>query len=361
MQRRRDQPQHRIVALADDAAHRLVQLGQPRRAVAAQRRQRLGQPDRLDDMRAGTVDLVRAQQRGHPGQPAGGARVAARVVLPEEVVPAGRGDAGAIAAARQMPVRPRHPGRLHLELRQALEQRHIGLDRRDAVLQRRHMPGAADHRDAREAGLARRAQALAHVGLALRLARGQRRLGVGVAAQLGHHLGDGGEDVGVLAALLDPAVPPALAVRMAVGAGEVVEGVAMAGRGRHGSVVGPGRLGGVQRQRVRARQVDEARRHARAGRPAQRLPLRREAREGVEHRLLRRLHRMDQQRHRRHQRGVGQVRQQPIGLRRPLDQHRVGLPGREGAHQAARAARAVVADAEEADLGHVQPCARQAR
>ena len=243
------------------------------------------------------------------------------------------------------------------------------------------MPGAADHRDAREALLARRAQALAHVGLALRLARGQRRLGVGVAAQLAHHLGDGGEDVGVLAALLDPAVPPALAVRVAVGAGEVVEGVAATSKAplpaspRWGEEIGRsailsfslpqrGRVGEgarIQRQRVRARQVDEARRHARAGRPAQRLPLRREAREGVEHRLLRRLHRMDQQRHRRHQRGIVQVRQQRVGLRRPLDQHRVGLPGREGAHQAACAARAVVADAEEADLGHVQPCARQAR
>jgi len=187
------------------------------------------------------------------------------------------------------------------------------------------MPRAADDGDALEALLARCPQALAHVGLALRLAGFGRGF---VAAHLGHRLGHGGEDAGVVAAFLDPAVPPALAVRVAVGTGEVVERIASRAA-RCGFLGGFNRRLGfrlVQRQRVRARQVDEPRRDPAPDRPLQRLPLRGKPRKRVEHRPLRHVERMHQQRHRRHERGVGEVVQQRFGLGRAFDEQRVGLP-----------------------------------
>ena len=76
----------------------LGDLGQPGERPAAQRRQRLGQADRLDDVRRGDVEvLARAAARA--------ARVSQRTIgvarrcVPQVVVPAGRVDAGAVAAA----------------------------------------------------------------------------------------------------------------------------------------------------------------------------------------------------------------------------------------------------------------------
>ena len=377
-----DQRERRLLAHADHAAHGLVQFGQAGCRAFAQRGERVGQARGLDQVGGGAIEVVFAQEPRHAREPAGAAARHLLALLPEVLVPAGRIDARAVAAgAGEVAVGPRHPGGEHLEPGQALEQRGVGLGGGRA-LQRRHVPGAADHGDALVAGLDGFAYRLPHEGLAQLLAlRGARAAAVfgRFGAHGRHGLGDGAEQVFAVAALLDHVVPPALAVGIAGCMGEPVEGVVgdlrlrrfftgcgfggrcfvvfvvaqrLAGFG-FGCFLSLGGLGFVGRARglldrhaVRLRQVDEAHRQVARHAPLQRLPFGRELGEGIEGREPRVLARVDQHRDRRAQVGMRHEGQQAFGVWRPFDQDAVGLQRLEGAQQAARAAGPVVADAE---------------
>ena len=194
--------------------------------------------------------------------------------------------------------------------------------------------------------LDRRADRLAHEGLAALLARVVVRERL---AQRAHRLGDGLEGVQALAAGLDHVLPPALGVAVPrglrqrpqrIGARPAVAALALGG----------GHL-------VRGRQVHEAHGHAAVERVPHRPPLRREARERVE-RGARGLvgHVGEQRDRRRHVLPRGQL-DQAVGLGRALDQDRVGLELEQRAFERAGRAGAVVADPEDG----VAHNARQAR
>ena len=92
------------------------------------------------------------------------------VARPQVVVPPRRPHAGAVAAGGGEPVvRPRHPRRGRLDLRQALEALVVVLLRHRIRVEHRRVPRAADDRDALEALLLRLADGLAHPRLAERL------------------------------------------------------------------------------------------------------------------------------------------------------------------------------------------------
>src|SRR5258708_16294264 len=129
-------------------------------------------------------------------------------------VPAGRGDARAVAAAvRQSRVGPGNPGGLDLDALEARQQRGIVLGRARRG-ERRCVPGAADHSDALEPLLFGGADGAAHVRLALRLffvARGSAVPERGLPLQ--HAL----EDAFALPPLLDLLLPPELVIAVAGG------------------------------------------------------------------------------------------------------------------------------------------------
>ena len=293
-----------LVAAAQHRPGRLADLGQPGQRPAAQRRQRLGQPDRLDDVRRGDRQVAAAQHPRHPGQPPGHHMVRGGEQV---VVPARRGHPRAVARRRRQPrVGPRHPGQRGLALGRSAQQRRVGRGGRELARQRRGMPGAADHGD-HSVGLPDGgAQDLAHVGLApvlllLPLPRRGRRPG----PQLGHGLGQRGERRLPVHPRLDDVVPPPLGVVVPGRAGQQRDRVlprAPAASWRR-QVAGPAsarrppasvgsRSGGAARlgssasssvgQDHRRGQVAEAHRHLVLGGPAQRLPFGREHRERPE-------------------------------------------------------------------------------
>ncbi len=359
-----DELEHRVVAERQHRAARLVELGQAGRRPLAQRRQRLGQPRRLDQVGRRAIELPLAHQACHAGEPANGAAAGSVVGLPQVFVPAGRGDAGTVAAgAREVAVGPGHPGGVHLGLGQPLEQRRVRLGS-DVLAQRGQVPGAGDHGDALVADLLRCAYALAHVGLAQGLAVGGfggRMLVADLGAQRLHRRGDRVEQLGAVGALFDHVVPPGLAIVVAGGAGQPGQRVAVlqvgvdrAGKARRfvrrpdglrlSSSIGLARFGSRRRgffgralglarvarglfhaQLVRQRQVDEAYRHAMRCGPAQRLPFRRERGERVIDGKARLVRAVAQQRHRRGHCLVQHEGQQLVGLGRAFDQHAVGL------------------------------------
>jgi hypothetical protein len=97
---------------------------------------------------------------------------------------------------------------------------------------------------------------------------------------------------------------------------------------------------------MRLRQVDEVRGQRVLHAPLQRLPLGRELRERIEGGQARVVVRMHQHRDRRAQVGMRHEGKQALGLWGAFHQDAVGLQRLEGAQQAARAAGAVVANAE---------------
>ncbi len=100
------------------------------------------------------------------------------------------------------------------------------------------------------------------------------------------------------------------------------------------------------------RQVDEADRGACRQPVAHRHPFGREGREREERAVPRAVGPVDEERHRRRHRLVGGEGDQRIGIRRPLDQQAIGREVGERRPERAGRAGAVVADAEEADVGH---------
>ena len=277
-----DELQRRGIAHEHGGAHRFVHVVQARRAVAAHGGQRVRQPDGLDDVGRRAVDLVRAQQPRHPRQPARGPVGLGRQV-PQKVVPAGCGDARAVAAgAGEVAIRPRHPGGTDLEPGQPFEQGHIGLGqglvglvcrllgsqvggqpgflglvgfgpllvaglcvdlggnegRHGGGLQCRYVPGTAHHGNAPVPGFLGLAHALAHVGLAQGFfgpaffAVAPVGMGPGVA-QHGHGLGDGLEQrqpVAIGAAFFHQVVPPAFAIGKPGGFGQGIQRVDVGGQ-----------------------------------------------------------------------------------------------------------------------------------
>jgi hypothetical protein len=270
---------------------------------------------------------------------------------------------------------PGDPRRRDLDFRQPLQQLRVALDL-VGILQRRRVPGAAHHGDALEPLLLRGADRRAHEGLALRLLALRRRR---LLAQRGHRRADALEQSGRILPLLDLMLPPQLAIAVAGGLGEqadrIVVQVVLILRWRDRRV-GIGcrsdvrcvlwrrllfalplalRSGLARLQRsgkpMRLRHVDEAGGYFVLEGVTERLPFRREHCEGIEHRQVRRLRRIDQQRHRRLQLGMRDQRQHLRRIRRPLDQHDIRAQGLERGAQRARAAWSVMPDAEDVE-GH---------
>ena len=363
-----DQRERERLAGAQRRVRGLFEIGQIRPGASAQRRQRLGEAQRVDQLRGRCRQIVGAQQLRAARQPAQ-RRILA--VLPQVFVPAGHADAGTVAAREPEPlVRPRHPGARDLHLRPAGEQRLVGLRRRQRCGEGRHVPGAADDGDAFVPFALRGADRLAH----RRLARGLPRvigMRIGVRAQRRHRLGDRGEQRQLRPgfAALDVVLPPRLAVVEAGEFGEGVEGVAPARACRRGfarrrcvvsrccrrGLVRTGLIRCVLRLRLRhrhgERQIAETRRHAVFERPAQRLPFRRELRERVEHGTRRIVGDVCEQRDRRFERRIANAPDQAVGLGRPFDQQQRRRQRIERREHRARAAGAVVADAEQVDFG----------
>ncbi len=285
-------------------------------------------------------------------------------------VPARRSNARTVAAgARQVAVRPRHPRCLHFEFWQAFQQCRISADfgRR---LQAAQVPRTADHRNALVAFFDGVADALAHVGFAQQLAAGAVgallfALRTQVAAQRGHGLGDGSEQLFAIAALFDGVVPPAFAIGVAGGLRQPVQRVSAVtgfdgfGRCRFSVFCGRGFCSNSllfalfgQRQLVGQRQVDKRCRHLPLQRPAQRLPFGRKHRKRVVDRTARVVGAVTQQGDGRLHLFGQQRGEHSFAFGRAFDQHAVGLQGIQSPHQAARTARSVVADAEIVDFAH---------
>ena len=213
-----DERDEQVAALAQHRAGRLGDLFQAGQRPSAQRGERLGQPDRLDDVRRRRRDALVAQDGGGLGQPPldGLARGGEQVV-----VPAGRADAGPVArGVGQPPVGPGHPGQGGLHLRQAAQQPVVGGGGWQ-VPQGRHVPGAADHRDPLEAVPDRPAQYLPHVRLADRVPRvGFSGVGAEDRDGFGQRVEDGGSrDV------LHHVLPPALRVVVPGRGGQLADGI----------------------------------------------------------------------------------------------------------------------------------------
>ena len=202
------------------------------------------------------------------------------------------------------------------------------------------MPGAADDDHALVPLALGGPDRPPHVGLAQELAR---RVVRPRGAELAHGLLDRCERGGRTVAQLDHVLPPALGVAVAGGGGEGGERVAA----RAGVVT----LAGVaRREQGGGRQVDHARVDAVREGPAQRDPLRREGREGVEDGARRLGRVVGQQRDRRlHVLVRGKGQQRP-GVGWPLDEHGVGLQLLERGRDGPRRAGAMVADAQ--DVNH---------
>ena len=119
-----DERDEQLAALAEHRAGGLGDLLQAGQRPSAQRGERLGEPDGLDDVRRRRRDALVAQDGGGLGQPPldrlarGGEQV---------VIPAGGADARPVArGVGQPPVGPRHPGQGGLHPRQAAQQPVVG-------------------------------------------------------------------------------------------------------------------------------------------------------------------------------------------------------------------------------------------
>ena len=140
-----DQLQQHVVAVAQHRPGRLGDLGQPGQRPAAQHGQRLGQPDRLDDVRAGDRQVLGAQHPGDLDQPPrddwSGA-VNRWWYQPGEVTPAPYplGDASRPCVHGTQVRRPWRFG-------SPLSSARVGVAGGSGAVQRRHVPRAADHRD----------------------------------------------------------------------------------------------------------------------------------------------------------------------------------------------------------------------
>ncbi len=323
--------QHRLQALVD--------LAEPRAAQPPQSGQGLGQAHRLDHPRGRGGEILLAQGAGRPHGPAQGGPGR---LGPEVVVPARRLHPRAVAApVRQPRGGPGDPGGDGPGARQPLEAIGVGPGRAQ-LGQGGRVPGAADNRHPLEAVLEGGADGLAHVGFAARLVRALR-FAAGACfrvalAQGAHGLDQPLEQASRVPPALDLVLPPELAVGEARHRGQLRDGI----QGLGGLARG-GRLG----QPVRLGQVHEAHRPLALQPEADGLPLRGELGEGVKHRLAGAIDRVDKQGDRRLH--LGRPRQgQHLGrVGRALDQDHVGIERGEGGQQAARAARTVVADAED--------------
>ena len=206
-----DQPHRRLVAEAEDGARRLVQVGEVRQRPAAQRRQRLGQPDRLDHRGRRGIEPLLAQQPGHPGQPAldhlirGGPEVI-------DTSPATRSPHRSRSRARagrtSTAPRSRRPSSWGVPSTSAAS----SLAGRPAP--RRRAPGRARRRRPRRSRGVPRACAARIVCRMWASRRSSRRSSSAatLGADLGHRVEDRGEEVGAVATVLDDELPPALAV-----------------------------------------------------------------------------------------------------------------------------------------------------
>ena len=260
------------------------------------------------------------------------------------VIPAGGADPGAVAGGvRQAAICPRHPGQGGFHLRQASQQAIVGDGGRQG-LQSGDMPGAADHGDPPVAVLDGLAQHLPHVRLADRVARVRFAR---VRAQDPDGLGQGLEDRRT-GDVLHHVLPPALGIVVASGPGQLGDGIDVRPRSR--------RVG--HRELVGGREVAEPDRDASLDRVPDRLPLRREHRERPERRRLRFPGHVAEQRYRRLQARIRRQLDQPIGLRRPLDQHDVRSLFPQGRSHRPRRPRPVMPDP--VQLGH-PATSRQAR
>ena len=194
--------------------------------------------------------------------------------------------------------------------------------------------------------------------------------GLRALAQGRHGLLDRREHVAILArAALDEGIPPALAIGETREPRPVRRGDRAGGRGR--APRSPRRAQAYRARPAlsrfswrlpprfepvgeldRVRQVDETQ-----GRPMVEAmphghPFGREGREGEEGAGLRPVRPVDEQRHRRCHRRIGDERDQGVCIRRPFDEQAIGPERIEGRAQRAGRARPVVADAEDPNLRH---------
>ncbi len=225
-----------------------------------------------------------------------------------------------------------------------------------------HVPGAADDGDPLMTRAFRGADLTAH----RRLAEFVEWVLVGELRSDGdHRLADCLEHIRGGAAGLDEAVPPALAVGLAGGSGELAEGVG-ADRGREVSWFLRGFFGLVfvffpklsqQLFTLRAparelkpdAEIDEPNRNARLKPMADRLPLWAEDREREERPVVRLVGVVDEERDRRPHLLVRRERNERIGVGWPLDEDAIRREAPQILDQAPRRTRPVVPDPEDGD------------
>ena len=229
----------------------------------------------------------------------------------------------------QPPVGPGHPGQGGLHLRQAAQHPVIGgRGRQVAKAGTCQAPQTTAIRV--EAIPDRAAQHLAHVRLTDRVAR----IGFpGVGAEDPDGLGQGIENRWS-GDVLHHVLPPAFRVVVPGRGGQFPDGIGARHAGSRPAIA----------SWCAGRQVAEPDRDARAQRVLNRLPLRREHREWPERRLLRLAGHVSEQRHRRPHLLIRRQRDQPVRLRRPLDQHDIGAPLRQGRSHRPRRPRPVMPD-----------------
>ena len=143
--------------------------------------------------------------------------------VPEEIVPAGRFDAGAVTAGEgEAAVGPGNPGGNDFLFREIFEEGGVLL-RGWKCGEGRAVPCATDHGDFLKAFLLRGANGFAHESFAAEFAFGVEAGGGGLDArfaQCGHRFENGGKDFSGIAAMLDHVFPPAFGIGIAGGARE---------------------------------------------------------------------------------------------------------------------------------------------
>ena len=153
-----------LVTIAQHRTGRFGHLGESGERPGAQTGQCLGQPDRLDDVRARRRQVPLPQTARDPGQPAHDGLVRGG---PQVVVPARRGHARAIAPGAGQPlVGPRHPGQRDPSPWRPAQGYDVMTGRRQRPADRRCMPCPAHHPDPVATSAERAADDLAHVRLA---------------------------------------------------------------------------------------------------------------------------------------------------------------------------------------------------
>ncbi len=189
-------------------------LGQSRPRPGAQGGQRRGQAGRGDEVVRRRRQAVASEGVGgldeEPGDSVGAG------VMEHVGVPAGAGDTGAVAGGpTEPPMRPGHPRDRDLELRETTQRGGVGRRGRVGRIERRHVPGTADHGDG-----PRCAQGPADLAPHVRLPPLVQANSPRTGADGRHGVGDGGEDGPAVTAVLDHVVPPALRIGFPGGGGE---------------------------------------------------------------------------------------------------------------------------------------------